>query len=205
MSITEMELANTLYERHTSDHQPLDWVAVARHAAELLGVTLTPEKPEPGTWHLTEDGPAYVDETGSLYTSSGRLDDWFIYYPDECWPTLTPARVVPAEPVELSEAEVGELWDAHISNDDWGTWGTLGREFARIYATLVNAALAKHGHGRVEVSREQVENSAFDVLLESENDGDRRGMPDVVRDRIKREASLVTDAVMELLGGGDRG
>ena len=65
------------------------------------------------------------DETGSLYASSGRLDDWIIYYPDDRWPALTPARVVPAGPVEL-EVSRGEVERAVAAQSLTNGWTITG-------------------------------------------------------------------------------
>lgn len=201
-SITEKELAEKLAGIY-GDINDYDWPTVARTAAELLGAELAPEKPEPGTWHLTKDGsPARVNWDGSLhaYYPDGEFD---IRHDDIDWPALTTARVTPeaewaalveerdlckarveiaearvselraelaganetltelapAEPVELSEAEVKESanveWAAY--RKDYGPNPTWTNVSHRAFHAGYRAALAKHGHGRVEVSREQVQ------------------------------------------------
>lgn len=108
MSITEKELAEKLGDRYdliangTSGEDPM--IFVARRAAELLGVTLAPEKPEPGTWHVTENGsPARVnwDESLHAYYPDGEFD---IRHDDSNWPALEPARVVPEAEWEALQA-----------------------------------------------------------------------------------------------------
>lgn len=123
-SITEKELAETLREecdinRHNG------WNHAARKIAEALGVTLTPEKPEPGTWHLTDnftpgrEFPAFVDAAGHLLVCdpSVPIVRWDR---DEAWPALTPACMAPAKHgigrVEVSADQVygciREVWDS---------------------------------------------------------------------------------------------
>lgn len=171
-SITEKELAEKLAEKITAIyHEGSDLEAImrniARRAAELLGAEIAPEKPEPGTWHVVAEGPrkgyaAVVQQNGVLVMFNDH-GDGYRREPDEDWPALTPARVVPeaeyqqlvmeadlatertpAEPVELSEEEVGELWDGrHTRIQNWSDLSTAKRVGA---TATVNAALAKHGH-----------------------------------------------------------
>ncbi len=149
------------------------------------------EKPEPGTWHFTrtEGWPAYVDTGGhlSVIPPDGDVD---LYMPGaDDWPDLDPAtppqRVVPAEPVELSETDL----EAAYPHDEPNAYGMLTldafepadrRALVRMCQNLVN----KHGHGRAEVSREQVEKVLNDAYSEKSGIVTYRDL---------------TDAVMELL------
>lgn len=196
-SITEKELAEKLAEAYDDSahgfrcvEDEADFLRVARRAAELLGVTLTPERPEPGTWHIacsdSDRLPAFVTRQNRLWVFENGMvrED---HDPDGQWPSLTPARVVPAEPVELSEAEVGELWNAvNVSRYDWRGYSGMFHE--QVTAT-VNAALVQHGHGRVESDS---------------------AAPAITRDQVERAVATqslangwtitgITDAVMELL------
>ena len=122
----------------------------ARDALILMGLTVKPEKPEPGTWHIVKDGPqvgdaARVDEDGYLHVIGSNGKTLRDIHPDNTWPALTPARVVPVTttPVTLTEGQVGQEWDAnkvpHLNR--WAA--TLGSLRGSITAT-VNAALAQH-------------------------------------------------------------
>ena len=201
--LTEKELAEKVTAVY---HEGSDLEAImrniARRAAELLGVTLAPEKPEPGTWHIVKDGPqvgdaARVDENGYLHVIGGNGKTLRDIHPDNTWPALTPARVVPAEPVELSEEEVGEIYEAESMSYHWdnlptSSSGMRPNDMQKDITLTVNAALAKHGHGRVEVAREQVE----------------RAVDEACKGLFVRQAWAddLTDAIYEsLLGGGDRG
>ena len=92
----------------------------ARDALILMGLTVKPEKPGPGTWHFTEgymapapEVPAYVSKAGDLYLvhSDGRVEGFA--GGSDAWPDLSPARIVPVTttPVALTEDQVGEEWD----------------------------------------------------------------------------------------------
>lgn len=142
-SITEKELAETLREECVINRHN-GWNHAARKIAEALGVNLAPEKPEPGTWHLTvnEGWPAYVDLDGDLVVRpDGDVGKRYFAHSNN-WPALTPARVAPAEPVELSEAEVGVLWDANRDNAQW-SWTSRGPAMWRMMTATVNASRRK--------------------------------------------------------------
>ena len=121
----------------------------ARTILEAAGVTVQPEKPAPGTWHIVKDGPqvgdaARVDEDGYLHVIGSNGKTLRDIHPDNTWPALTPARVVPAAaaPVALTEDQVGEEWDKDsVPLVAWRVLGSRDRE--RITAT-VNALLAQH-------------------------------------------------------------
>ena len=261
-SITEKELAEKLREecdinRHNG------WNHAARKIAEAMGVTLAPEKPEPGTWHITDgymspapEVPAYVSEVGNLHLvhQDGRIEGFS--EGSDTWPALTPAhvvpeaewteltakaesqadaikllrqsrdnwaelahkaeqetqkmaeRVVPAEPkiyltddetstlakldnarkaesVELGEEEVGALWDAIPGSR--GRWREYTTPFQEHVTAVVNAAIAKHGHGRAEVSRADVEAALI------------AGLEKTMAILTPKTVKHATDAVMELL------
>lgn len=65
------------------------------------------------------------------------------------------SRVVPAEPVELSEAQVADLWDEHSTSMS-GTWRDLAPSERQEQIDLANATLAKYGHGHTTPSRDDV-------------------------------------------------
>lgn len=244
-SITEKELAEKLAEKITAIyHEGSDLEAImrniARRAAELLGAEIAPEKPEPGTWHVVAEGPrkgyaAVVQQNGVLVMFNDH-GDGYRREPDEDWPALTPARVVPeaewvrvnndrgviaeerdkwkdraemrnaklgllqaelsdametltelapAEPTlpaPLTEEQVGELWDK-VTNSDVADWIDYQTPLRVAIKRTVNAALAKHGHGRVEVNRYEVRDLISNL-----------GSHSVTTDTI-------TDAIMELLEG----
>lgn len=150
--ITEKELAEKL-ESISASMLGLDkkeaWTRVAREAAELMGYEFTPEKPRPGTWHIVKDGPqvgdaARVDEDGYLHVIGSNGKTLRDIHPDNTWPDLTPARIVPVTtPVTLTEEEVGELWDEYRVEvtSPWRSWGVAPRVSV---TRTANAILAKH-------------------------------------------------------------
>lgn len=149
MTITEKNLAKKLAGIY-GDINDYDWLTVARTAAKELGVDLAPERPGPGTWHIVKDGPqagdaARVDEDGYLHVIGSNGKTLRDIHPDNTWPALTPARVVPvtASPVTLTEDQVGELWDEYRVEvtRSWGSWGVAPRMSV---TRAVNAALAQH-------------------------------------------------------------
>lgn len=151
----------------------IKWVWAYRDAyTAALGLTVEDPKPEPGTVHLTDmtNCPAYVAHGGALVVinEDGSTN---IYREAHTWPPLTPARVVPAEPVELTEEQVGELWDVFCTNDApiWDDYADISR---RRWATLANAALAKYGHGgtRALPSLEEVERKIRFALPDHDED-----------------------------------
>jgi hypothetical protein len=126
-----------------------DW---ANRFVEALGLTVEDPKPEPGVYFrgaalviVDRDGHSWDFSTGFMPMSAGDAD------PRD----LTPARVVPAEPVELSKGEVGALYNAaRLSDPDviapgmTPNWADFG-EFTKDYITgALNAALAKYGGTR---------------------------------------------------------
>lgn len=70
----------------------------------------------------------------------------------------------PAEPVELSDGSLVRAWneamDAEADTDlQWDrvtAWAFMGKGDRAVLRRFAQALIAKHGHGRVEVSREQV-------------------------------------------------
>ena len=103
--ITEKELAEKLAGIY-GDIDDYDWPTVARRAAEVLGVDLAPDDPEPGTWHIVTGGPnagkvARVNEFGglSLYGDEGQV---WTYTDCDSWPTLTPAVVLAKDELEVT-------------------------------------------------------------------------------------------------------
>lgn len=188
----------------------------ARDALLLMGLDVQPEKPEPGTIGITCDGlAAYVDDGGvwrvilanggwrnandtdaltpaRVVAASERLISEAPGWEQDL---LTGAmRKTPAVPFELSKAEVGALYDsARLADPDRTAramapaWSAFG-EFAKDYFTgALNAAIAKHGHGRVEVSREEV----LAVV--------KKGIYETPWSEDRNEA--ITSAIMELLEG----
>ena len=199
MSITEKELAEKVTAVY---HEGSDLEAIMRNiastAAELLGVNLTPEKPEPGLYFYGGSavwiGPA--NATMLYLDKSENVLPWGNYDPTKLTPARVipeaelddaEARVVPAEPVELSKEEVGELWDANRDNAQW-PWTSRRPTMWRVVTATVNAALAKYGHGGRTVNR-----------------GDARRVVDGAVNNAAgiTERERITDAVMDLLGGGD--
>ena len=121
----------------------------ARTILEAAGVKVQPEKPAPGTWHIVKDGPqvgdaARVDEDGYLHVigSDGRtLRD---IHPDDAWPELTPARIIPAAaPVTVTEDQVGEVWDRH-KTEYMNQWKDIHRIGRTIWTSTVNALLSRY-------------------------------------------------------------
>ena len=115
--ITEKDLAEKL-ESISASMLGLDkkeaWTRVAREAAELMGYEFTPEKPEPGTWHLTDnftpgrEFPAFVDAAGHLLVCDPPVPI-VRWDRDEAWPDLTPARVLPdGEKIDPADVRVGD-------------------------------------------------------------------------------------------------
>lgn len=204
-SITEKELAEKL--RNECDiNRHNGWNHAARKIAEAMGITLTPEKPEPGTWHVVLDGlyvnrAAYVNGYSTLLIFADNGDYDGLPHDDD-WPNLAPARVVPeaeyqrlvmeadlatekanAALAQLSEAEVGAIFEGQKSIH-LPAFATCTGSWRASFTATVNAALAKHGHGRVDVSWEHVR-TAVDLSVNNAAGPDER-------DRI-------TDAIMELL------
>ena len=122
----------------------------ARTILEAAGVKVQPGKPAPGTWHIVKDGPqvgdaARVDEDGYLHVIGSNGKTLRDIHPDNTWPALTPARVVPAAaaPVALTEDQVGEVWEEHRvdGSSSWRIWGVALRMSV---TRTVNAALAQY-------------------------------------------------------------
>lgn len=158
-SITAKDFAQKMIEWY-EDQSSADSTAQAADLAADIGLTLAPEKPEPGTWHLTvnEGWPAYVDLDGDLVVRpDGDVGKRYFAHSNN-WPALTPARVVPAEPVELSEAEVGVLWDANRDNAQW-SWTSRGPAMWRMMTATVNASrrTATGDRGQTRVPTTEVE------------------------------------------------
>lgn len=197
MTITEKELAEKVTAVY---HEGSDLEAImrniARTAAELLGVPLAPEKPEPG-WYVVESGQYFgcgaqvVNGRLGVYASGLSLP--VFYHEHNTWPELRrmvpePARVVPAEPVELSEAEIEGLYNGQRYGQA-RLFNSLHEDVRGTIGAAIHDALREHGHGRAEVTRDQV----------------RDAIDDRVRWLGPQYAGEVADAVMPLLGGGDRG
>ncbi|MBB5748580.1 hypothetical protein [Micrococcus sp. TA1] len=160
----------------------------ARDVMTLLGLTVEDPKPGPGVY-LTRHGiPVLIGDAGLTHKAgavglvSEELEEFDLDGPGG---DLIPARVVPAEPVELTEEQVGELWDARrirIVN-----WSEVNESKRMDITPTVNAALAKYGHGTTTPSREQVE----EILASSWEDWTAIGKEATIR--------LHADAVMALL------
>ena len=120
----------------------------ARTILEAAGVTVQPEKPGPGTWHIVKDGPqvgdaARVDEDGYLHVIGSNGKTLRDIHPDNTWPDLTPARVVPAAaPVTLTEEQVGELWGEEST--PLGAWSVLVSRSRERITDTVNSALTQY-------------------------------------------------------------
>lgn len=160
-SITARDFAQKMIEWY-EDQSSTDSTAQAADLAADIGLALAPEKPEPGTRGVVAEGPrkgylAVVQQNGALLMFNEH-GDCYRREPDEDWPALTPARVVPAESVELSEEEVGEVWDETVEATGYtlNFWGAIGTELRTIAVHASRSALAKHGTGRVEVTRDEV-------------------------------------------------
>lgn len=163
MSITEKELVQKL--RGEFGDVGGTFEEVARRAAELLGHEFAPEKPEPGTWHIVKDGefygcPAYVEPHGELriIRDGFNVGSYTPNFPD--WPDLTPARVVPAEPVELPADACRTAWDAiepwcEGSPRYMSSWDGLPTADQSDLAMFAHNLLAKHGGARELPGREE--------------------------------------------------
>lgn len=117
---------------------------------EALGLEVQPEKPEPGV---------YLDSIGNPVILTGAGMDYAVIDSDsntaqELAAHLTPARVVPAAPVELTEEEVAEEWNASTAPYYWSEMQETRKDGIM---QVFRALLAKHGHGRAGVKREQVD------------------------------------------------
>lgn len=156
MSITENELAEKLWEEAGDGYTTGTgkWRGVARKAAELLGVELAPERVEPGIY-LTSDHQSIVrvsrlgdGEFLDFKTSAGGH-----LRPDEIRNmALTPARVVPATPVELTEDEVGDLHDS-IRPRWTKSFRDSNPQVRESTLKFAHAILAKYGHATKESAR----------------------------------------------------
>ncbi|MDI3330683.1 MAG: hypothetical protein QJR09_08105 [Micrococcus sp.] len=189
-----------------------------------LGLTVEDPKPEPGIY-LTERGHLIVVDPegaqGSIDPSNGRnrvLRELATYSAD----ALTPARVVPAEPVrtmrhctvrdceghwrgaeacpggkpaapvELTEEQVGDLYDharTYGNPDNTYWWAGIRQTLRGQITATVNAALRAHGHGTTTPSREDVEKVLDRAMDHSET-------------ACGLQLTRATDAVMDLLEGG---
>lgn len=126
------------------------WVAAYRDAyTEALGLTVEDPTPEPGIYLCDEGHIGFVDYdgdfhilnlTGGLFRAPTLQRDMAAY-------GARPARVVPAEPVELTEEQVAELWDEHSTSMS-GTWLDLSPSERQEQIDFANAALAKYGGTR---------------------------------------------------------
>lgn len=116
----------------------------ARTILEAAGVTVQPEKREPG-WYLTEDGEV-ARVKPNKHTGALMLNiDGDVLLPHQPWPKLTPARVVPVAtaPVTLTEDQVGELWGKHRGTGAF-SWVAYSTAILEAVTATVNAALAKY-------------------------------------------------------------
>lgn len=114
-----------------------------------LGLTVENPKPAPGVYLAPIGGhprPVLVEQDGDLWwiNDEGKLVQGMARTVEEV-DGLTPARVVPAEPVELDEDEALMLFALHAK----GGWGesALAHSLVLSITNTVNAALAKYGHG----------------------------------------------------------
>jgi hypothetical protein len=166
----------------------------AATVARNLGIEVEDPKPEPGIY-FTKHGDVLI-----VNTSRGNN------YPDTLWMIghggakevnqvnveqsnhtinpLTPARVVPAETVRLTEEQVGELWEGQRSMHLTG-WAGLSGSYRASWTATVNAALAKYGHGHTTPSRSDV----YEAIKANDP-----------KEKLSyQELSDATDAVMALL------
>lgn len=144
-SITEKELAEKLADAYDDSahgfrcvEDEADFLRVARTAAELLGVTLTPEKPEPGVYLTDSEHIGFVDYDGDfhLLNLTGRNYRESILHRDMGAYSAVPARVVP-------EAEYQRLiMEADLATEKAPT------EPVELSASDVCAIHNEHGHGR---------------------------------------------------------
>lgn len=84
---------------------------------EALGLHVESEKPEPGVYFyafVTGMEAVRIDSRATMVPLSDTDD--FLHFGQYDPANLKPAKVVPAEPVELSEEEVGELWGDWIGD-----------------------------------------------------------------------------------------
>ena len=143
MSITEKELAEQLAIA-ASNSEP--WSAVARRAAELLGVELADPQPEPGVYLDIAGRLVIVDAENAAWDFSSGFRP-LIRENDAALKDLTPARVVPAEPAELTEVEAEEIFNR--GKEDAGhlaRWSNYASEAREHFLLIMNAAI-KYWHG----------------------------------------------------------
>lgn len=174
-----------------------DW---AHRFVAHLGLTIEDTKPIPGIYLMpTDDGPRPVllDHDAGLWwlNDVGVLIEGLVSNQGEA-DGLIAARVVPAEPVELSEAEVGELWDATPGNYHWSIFDLhmkpkVSERVRDDICLTVNAALAKHGTGRA--FHQSMIEDALRIGLE--------GTGEELSPEARQQAA---DAVYRALSGGDR-
>lgn len=187
MTTTEKEYAQIL-----ENIGVVNSTEAARLLVEKGHLTCAPEESAPGVY-LTPTGvpmlfgnAGLTNHGGGMVALIGNGLEWVNAEPIH---TLTPARVVPAEPVELSEADL----EAAYPHDEPNAYGMLTldafgdadrRALVRMCQTLVD----KHGTVRV-ASRDEVLRVICRAMGEHIN---------------PRRCEVLTDAVMALLGG-DRG
>lgn len=78
-------------------HDGRDWIDAL---ATELGLTVEPEKPAPGRYRVDYSGEYAIvaDKHGkAILTIMGDDGTARFSYPEDEWPALTPARVIPAE------------------------------------------------------------------------------------------------------------
>lgn len=159
---------------------------------EALGLDVEDEKPEPGTLlrHKETGDLAWTDIHGRykcISPADGEAVWWATVTPDD----FEPARVVPAEPVELSEEDYQDLWDASEGlrgRSTWMPWEEADLATRVTFRAGAEIAIAKHGRGRVEVSREQV-SKALDMAMDHSDTA------------CDLQLIRATNAIMELLEG----
>lgn len=113
--------------------------------ANSLGLTLEPETPAPGVYLLPSGGVLIANRKATVIFNpeSGEYTTGLV---EHCrTDNLTPARVVPAAPVELTEDEVGREFDAMNERDGYlARWSNYTDEARSQYTRIWNAAVSEH-------------------------------------------------------------
>ncbi|MEO9246448.1 hypothetical protein ABDK96_01990 [Citricoccus nitrophenolicus] len=214
---TTMSISEAREKLGTLAGLPVTSIEAAKILA-ALGITVAPEKPEPGIYlgalGTVLNRPVLVDRDATIYylNDDGVCIEGSLHTAAE-FAALTPARVVseaeylrlvnlradedrnpadaqyaPAEPPVITEEEVGELWDMQRTLY-LSSWDKQPPVHRRIITATVNAALREHGGARELPWLEEVEEAISHA-------------PRVMGSIDAASASI---AVMALLGGGDRG
>ena len=114
---------------------------------ESIGITVEDPKPKPGIYLDCDGHPSIVNENGMLtyIEPSGYVGKYEVDSSSD----LTPARVVPAEPVELTEEDYEALWKAapqYLLRAVTGplSWRDIRSSERFAFRDGVSAALAKY-------------------------------------------------------------